>query len=641
MIERMKFVTVTGPKAEYDRAFDDYISPREIQLENALTQLKNVPDLKPFTGTNPYRQTMAEGRELLAALPETEGLPPVEMTADEAVNLIQSLQSAVRAARHRAREFEDEIAQLKDKRRIIEPFQGLDFSIHKLLHFNTVKVRFGRIEAAAIDRFEAYMQDNLDSFFYRCHSDRHYVYGVCFLPAAKEAQMDAVYSSLHFERINVRDDYSGTPSQAIANLDDQMRELTKQAEAASYEVTCDVQAHAAELASAVKKLQGYSDNYDVRRLAALTSGEQEFFLLCGWMTAAEAQILADDLADDKTLSCTVQDAGAALQAPPTKLKNPKILAPFTMFTELYGVPGYNEYDPTLFLALTYPFLFGWMFGDLGQGAVLAIGGFLLYKFKKMRLAGIIGFAGLCSMFFGVMFGSVFGFEDVLPAVWMRPISQMSQVPMIGRLNTVFLYAVGFGMFLIIVTMILNIASALKRGEKGALLVGTNGVAGLIFYLFIVFAIAMIMTGRTVPGGILLLLFVGVPLLCIAFQEPLAAKIEQHKSSTRTGVGMMITQAFFELFEVLLSFFSNTLSFLRVGAYAVSHAAMMEVVLQLAGAEAGSPSIPVIVIGNLFVCLMEGLIVGIQVLRLEYYELFSRFYRGGGRPFTPYRFDDNH
>ena len=91
----------------------------------------------------------------------------------------------------------------------------------------------------------------------------------------------------------------------------------------------------------------------------------------------------------------------------------------------------------------------------------------------------------------------------------------------------------------------------------------------------------------------------------------------------------------KLFEVILSYFSNTLSFVRIGAFAVSHAAMMEVVLMLAGAENGSPNWIVIILGNLFVCAMEGLIVGIQVLRLEYYEMFSRFYKGSGRKFEPF------
>ena len=101
--------------------------------------------------------------------------------------------------------------------------------------------------------------------------------------------------------------------------------------------------------------------------------------------------------------------------------------------------------------------------------------------------------------------------------------------------------------------------------------------------------------------------------------------------------MFFIQTFFELFEVLLSYFSNTLSFVRIGAFAVSHAAMMEVVLMLAGVEqGGSPNWIVVVLGNLFVMGMEGLIVGIQVLRLEYYEFFSRFYKGTGREFIPYR-----
>ena len=128
---------------------------------------------------------------------------------------------------------------------------------------------------------------------------------------------------------------------------------------------------------------------------------------------------------------------------------------------------------------------------------------------------------------------------------------------------------------------------------------------------------------------------GVPLLLILFKEPLTNKIKKKTAKMEESKAMFIVEGFFELFETLLSYFSNTLSFVRIGAFAVSHAAMMEVVLMLAGAEEGSPNWVVIVLGNLFVCLMEGLVVGIQVLRLEYYEMFSRFYKGSGRAFDPY------
>ena len=122
---------------------------------------------------------------------------------------------------------------------------------------------------------------------------------------------------------------------------------------------------------------------------------------------------------------------------------------------------------------------------------------------------------------------------------------------------------------------------------------------------------------------------------MALNQPLSSLIIKHKAKLNTSKAMFITQAFFELFETMLSYFSNTLSFVRIGAFAVSHAAMMEVVMMLSGAEKGAPNWVVVILGNLFVCAMEGLIVGIQVLRLEYYEMFSRFYKGSGKEFKPY------
>lgn len=128
---------------------------------------------------------------------------------------------------------------------------------------------------------------------------------------------------------------------------------------------------------------------------------------------------------------------------------------------------------------------------------------------------------------------------------------------------------------------------------------------------------------------------GLPLLFILFKEPITRKLQKRADTMEGSAGMFLIQGFFELFETLLSYFSNTLSFVRIGAFAVSHTAIMEVVLLLAGAESGSPNWAGVILGNLFVCGFEGLIVGIQVLRLEYYEMFSRFYKGGGRAFEPY------
>ena len=131
---------------------------------------------------------------------------------------------------------------------------------------------------------------------------------------------------------------------------------------------------------------------------------------------------------------------------------------------------------------------------------------------------------------------------------------------------------------------------------------------------------------------------GIPLILIFLEEPLKNLVSKKQPLIEDSKGIFAATAFFELFDYLITYLSNALSFLRIGVFAISHAAMMQVVLMLAGAENGSPNWVVIVLGNIFVCGLEGLIVGIQVLRLEYYEMFSRFYKGSGRKFEPFRSD---
>lgn len=304
---------------------------------------------------------------------------------------------------------------------------------------------------------------------------------------------------------------------------------------------------------------------------------------------------------------------------------------------MYGLPAYNELDPTWFVAITYSLIFGAMFGDVGQGLILFLGGLFLYKKKHMDLAGIISCAGVFSTFFGFMYGSIFGFEEILHAIWLKPMKAMMDVPLVGRLNAVFVIAIGFGMLLILICMVFNIINAVRNHDTERTWFDSNAVAGLVFYGSIALSAVLLVSGKKLPAAAVLAVMFGVPLILMFLKEPLTNLVEKKKQILPEQKGMFFVQSFFELFEVLLSYLSNTLSFLRIGAFAVSHAAMMEVVLMLAGAtEGGSPNWIVIVLGNIFVCAMEGLIVGIQVLRLEYYEIFSRFYAGNGREFLPFK-----
>ena len=191
------------------------------------------------------------------------------------------------------------------------------------------------------------------------------------------------------------------------------------------------------------------------------------------------------------------------------------------------------------------------------------------------------------------------------------------------------------MALNILVMIFQIINAAKVHDLENLLFSHNGIAGLVFYGFIVLTVVLYMTGHKTPGNILLVVFLGVPILLFLFKEPLGNLVEKRHKKMEVSKGMFLVQGFFELFETMLSYFSNTLSYVRIGAFAVSHAAIMEVVLMLSGAESGHANLFGVILGNLIVMLFEGLIVGIQVLRLEYYELFSRFYKGSGRQFKPF------
>ena len=297
-----------------------------------------------------------------------------------------------------------------------------------------------------------------------------------------------------------------------------------------------------------------------------------------------------------------------------------------MFVEMYGLPNYNEIDPTIFLAVTYSILFGLMFGDVGQGLLLMIGGFLLYKFKRINIAGIISLAGVFSTIFGFVYGSVFGFEDILKPLWISPMNNVM---------TILITTVAFGVCLNLVAMILNIINGVKNKNVEKIFFDTNGMAGFIFYSIVIICIVLFFLGYKLPATWILVICLGLPLLAIFLREPLTNLINKKPELIEGSKGMFFVESFFELFEILLSFLTNSLSFVRVGAFALSHAGLMSVVLMLAKAETAHPNIVVLVIGNLFVMGLEALSVAIQVLRLQFYEMFSRYYGGDGKPFKSY------
>ena len=640
MIEKMQFVSITGPKTDIDRMVDKYLSRYEIQLENALSELRSVKDLRPITEVNPYRELCGEAASLAEPLkagsPETGSLP--EVSLDEAMDTVTRISSDLKAWDQEKTTLEQRVESLEESRARISPFTDLNYNLSTILHFKYIRFRFGRIPKEYFQKFTDYVYDTIDTVYYKCSEDEEYVWIVYFVPESISKKIDAIYASMHFERYLIPDEYEGTPLEAGEVLDQKIGDMKNRiADLENKRRECLEKNRDAILAAAAR-LERYDKNFNVRKMAASTTHKSStFYILCGWMTKNQAAAFREEIKNDPDVFLIVEENhGNVISKPPTKLKNPGIFRPFELFIRMYGLPSYEELDPTILIGITYSFLFGFMFGDAGQGLCLLAGGFLLYRLKKMSLAAIISCCGFFSTIFGLLFGSVFGFEDVITPLWLRPADAMTTLPFIGKLNTVFVVSISIGMGIILLTMVLNIINSLREKDAEKLWFDTNGVAGLVFYGSLVLAVVLFMTGHVLPGSAVLAVMFGVPLLLMFFKEPLTAFLEKKaRTAAPGGKAMFVIQGFFELFEVLLSYFSNTLSFVRVGAFAVSHAAMMEVVLMLAGAEAGSPNWLVVVLGNLFVCGLEGLVVGIQVLRLEYYELFSRFYRGSGREFKPY------
>lgn len=654
MIEKMKFLSITGPKADIDRVVNTYLSKYEIHLENALSELTTVQNLTPFLEINPYKEALNTANLFCEELnsfaadtvkAETAQAAAQTMDVETALDTIRRIQKDYQDLDQKRADLENQLTTVDESLRVIRPFRNLDFDISSILKFRFIRFRFGRIGKEYYQKFERYIYDNLDTIFIKCDEDDQYIWGMYFVPEPESQKVKAVYSSMHFEKIYMPDSYEGTAREAFEQLAQKRSLILSDFNTASQKRNDFLISHCQEILAARAAIARLSGNFDIRKLAACTRGKGEsdiFYILCGWMTEKDAHSFQTDIKDDSKIFCIIDGEDdehiqpETHQQPPTKLKNPKLFKPFEMYINMYGLPAYNEMDPTWFVAITYSFIFGAMFGDAGQGLLLFIGGFLLYKFKHVALAGIISCAGVFSTIFGILFGSFFGFENLFPALWLRPMNNMMTVPFIGKLNTVFIVAIGFGMGLILLCMIFNILNAWKAHDTEHIWFDTNSVAGLVFYGSATVSIALILTGHTLPGGIVLFIMFGIPLILIFFKEPLTALVEKKSEIMPKEKGMFIVQGLFEMFEVLLSYFSNTLSFVRIGAFAVSHAAMMEVVLMLAGFESGHLNWVVVILGNLFVSGMEGLIVGIQVLRLEYYEMFSRFYKGTGRKFEPFR-----
>ena len=351
------------------------------------------------------------------------------------------------------------------------------------------------------------------------------------------------------------------------------------------------------------------------------------FAIAGWVPQRRYRELEDILRRTCGQRFILHHVVARGGQTPVLLANPAAVRPFQRLLAVLGTPAYSEIEPTPLLAIGFLVLFGIMFGDVGHGLVLLLAGLLLRRFSRFRDHGsIVAQVGLSSGFFGLLFGSFFGHENLFPALWFSPIHDIPKL---------MLAAVLLGAGLILTGLALRIYNGLREDRFWEVLTDRYGLAGFAFYGGGLLT-AFLVYRKTLP--VEALVWLAMPLVAVFF-HPFAERQGRPWAPT----GMLLAEGAIAVLETILGFLANTFSFLRVAAFGLAHAGLFMAVFAVADQVRQLPFGPfwvtfVHVAGNLVILVLEGLVVSIQAVRLEFYEIFSKFFRGGGVTYNPLVFE---
>jgi len=450
-------------------------------------------------------------------------------------------------------------------------------------------------------------------------------------PKKLEVETDRILRSLYFQELDMSREFSGTPVEVIKKvqkkIDFILEEHGKQKEKLS---------HARKnyeniVVKAYSCLKMEEATLKIKSEIARTS---MFFYLSGWVLHREKQEISERITKhNKQIIIMFKETNEVEEfiTPPTKLKNNSLLRPFESLVKMYGVPSYDEMDPTIFLSITYMLLFGAMFGDVGQGLVIFLAGIYFSRKPGTKLiGGILNRLGLSSIVFGFLYGSIFGFEYVIPALLIHPMESI---------NEMLISSVVLGVILLGISYYYGITNHLRQKNIKEGIFGRNGIVGFIFYiLFLTLGMNMLLGKEFLPNTFIYILM----LICIALivvREPLTNYIRGHRPYYHESVSEYYIESSFDILEILLNMLSSTISFIRVGAFALNHVALFiafQTIAKMLNDAVGS--VIVIIIANVFIIGLEGLVVFIQGLRLEYYEMFSKYYKGEGIEFDPVKLE---
>ena len=592
-----------------------------LQPENALKVLEKGWKLTYFSYDSSIQEWSKKAEDLLKKMNinylETNEKIKLEKSFEQIKEEISKYIDDVDNLKNTIDEKQKEIKDIQKQVMPISHLKNISINLQDLYNLKYMNFRYGKI---SIDNYEEMKNEivKMNLTIIEAEREENFLWLIYFMPNNITDKVDSFFKVMKFERVWLPGEITGTPIEFINKVNkfieqnnNSIERIQKQLEEYRESIGKNLlnNYYQLKLLEKINKIKKY-----------MAHDNKGAFYFVGWIPEQNLKALIPKLEKDE-IEYTIKNHDEVATIPPTKLKNPKIVKPFESIVKMYGVPNYSELDPSIFVAITAFLMFGFMFGDVGQGFVILVIGLILMKMKK-SMGSIFLAGGISAILFGIVYGSVFGREDIIKGIIPSPMDNITNMLIAG---------IAVGAVLIIIAMIFNIKNGIKNKDKARALFDKNGLAGLAFYVIIlVLIVGFLLKGKLVISLGLSITLIAIPLLLILFKERIESYLNQNKSKVKSS----IVEKIFELIEMLLNIASNTISFVRLAAFAINHVGLCMAIYILSDMVGGAGSVIVGIIGNIIVIALEGLFVAIQVLRLEYYELFSRFYTGDGKEYIP-------
>ena len=507
---------------------------------------------------------------------------------------IQQIEADVRDLRQREVEVQRQIEHWDLLARSMEILEPLSVSILDLRQLEHLHMVAGSIPEENLARLEASLfripYNIIPVFRYR---GRVVIFAFCAEEHA--AILDRALESAFLDPLSLPQEFGGTAQEVSAQVTERARKAHEEYTKIQQERQELVERLRPRLLPALTRIRGDGAIADAM---AHFGHRGRVYLIAGWVPKDRVDALRQTIEETTEGRVTFEENPVARPDErakvPTLLRNSSLFRPIETLVTTYGTPGYREIDPTVILGITFVLMFGSMFGDMGHGLVLALVGALLAYTKVPKLGGqaamgqILIACGISSAIFGLLYGSLFGMEGVIPALWLHPMRDI--LTLLGA-------SVAFGVVVLNIGFICRLATAVRGGHFGEAIFDKNGVIGMLLYWSLLGVVAFTAWGGGVPGWLVLIIATLVVALFLA--GPLTRLITRRKPIVQGSILELAVQAFFELFEALISYASNTLSYVRLGAFAVAHVGLSMVVFLLADMLGGGiASILVIILGNI-------------------------------------------